>query len=260
MFATRLTYLRFALLLAVAMLSVQTTASARSAQQTGKGKIAQVKIEGLQKYPEPVVVEMSGLHPGDLVGREELQAAADRMAQVGIFASVSYQFKTRGEELRVTFHVEEAPTVPVLLDNVPWFTDEELFAVIRKSLPWFDGAAPHQGAVLDEMASAAQKLLSQRGLQVVVEHELTNDPASDALAQIFRVTGGSQKIGRVEFGDPLAAESRIVQQRLSDLLEKPFSRMAIGFFLSEQVRPIYLQKGFFRVRFERPQGRLTGHP
>ncbi len=260
MFATRLTYLRFALLLAVAMLSVQTTASARSAQQTGKGKIAQVKIEGLQKYPEPVVVEMSGLHPGDLVGREELQAAADRMAQVGIFTSVSYQFQTHGEELRVTFHVEEAPTVPVLFDNVPWFTDEELFAAIRKSLPWFEGLAPQQGAVLDEMASAAQKLLSQRGLQVVVEHELTNDPASDALAQIFRVTGGSQKIGRVEFGDPLAAESRIVQQRLSDLLEKPFSRMAIGFFLSEQVRPIYLQKGFLRVRFERPQVRLTGDP
>src|SRR5712692_9775250 len=193
MLATRLTFLKLALLFAVSASLAGTTAAGQSAPQTGKGKIAEVKIQGLQKYPEPVVAEMSGLHPGDLVGREDLQAAADRLAQVGIFTSVSYQFQSRGDELRVTFRVEEAPTVPVLFDNVPWFTDEELFAAIRKSLPWFEGAAPHQGAVLDEMSSAVQKLLTQRGLQMGVEHELTNDPASDTLAQIFRVTGGGQK-------------------------------------------------------------------
>ncbi len=168
-------------------------------QQPAKGKIAQIKFEGLRKYSEAQMDELSGLHPGDVAGREDLQAAADRLAQAG--------------------------------------------------LPF-----------LEQMASAVQKLLELRGLHVAVEHELTNDPASDALAQVFRVTGAGQKIARVEFGDPLAAESRLVQQRLSDLVGKPFSRIAIVLFLNEQVRPIYLQKGYLRVRFDRPQVRLTGDP
>jgi len=229
-------------------------------QQPAKGKIAQIKFEGLRKYSEAQMDELSGLHPGDVAGREDLQAAADRLAQAGLFTNVSYQFQSRGEELRVTFRVEEAPAVPVLFDNIPWYTDDELIAAIRNGLPWFDGTAPQQGPFLEQMASAVQKLLELRGLHVAVEHELTNDPASDALAQVFRVTGAAQKIARVQFGDPLAAESRLVQQRLSDLVGKPFSRIAIVLFLNEQVRPIYLQKGYLRVRFDRPQVRLTGDP
>lgn len=234
--------------------------AALSAQQTGKGKIAQIKVEGLQKYSEAQVVELSGLQLGDLVGREDLQAAADRLTQNGLFANVSYRFHSVGEEVQVTFRVEEAPTSPVLFDNIPWFTDDELNAAIRKSVPWFNGAAPQQGPILDDIASAVQKLLGQRGLTVAVEHELTNDPVRDVLAQVFRVTGAGLKIGRVEFGDPFAAESRIVQARLSDLVGKPFSRIAIDLFLNEQVRPIYLQKGFLRARFDKPQVRLTGDP
>lgn len=230
------------------------------AQQSGKGKIAQIKIEGLRKYPEAQVVEMSGLHTGDLAGREDLQAAADRLAQMGLFANVSYQFQSRGEDLRVTFRVEEGPTVPVLFDNIPWYTDDELIAAIRKSVPWFDGTAPQQGPILENMGSAVQALLNQRGLHTAVEHELTNDPANDALAEVFRVTGATQRIGRVEFGDSLAADSRVVQQRVSDLVGKPFSRISIALFLNEQVRPIYFQNGYLRVRFDKPQVRLTGDP
>src|SRR3989454_10618187 len=229
-------------------------------QQPAKGKIAQIKFEGLRTYSEAQVAELTALHPGDVAGREDLQAAADRLAQAGLFTNVSSQFQRRGEELRVTFRVEEAPAVPVLFDNIPWYTDDELIAAIRNGLPWFDGTSPQQGPFLEQMASAVQKLLELRGLHVAVEHELTNDPASDALAQVFRVTGAAQKIARVQFGDPLAAESRLVQQRLSDLVGKPFSRIAIVLFLNEQVRPIYLQKGYLRVRFDRPQVRLTGDP
>ncbi|HLP99969.1 MAG TPA: POTRA domain-containing protein, partial [Candidatus Limnocylindria bacterium] len=158
-------------------------------QQPAKGKIAQIKFEGLRKYSEAQMDELSGLHPGDVAGREDLQAAADRLAQAGLFTNVSYRFQSSGEELRVTFRVEEAPTVPVLFDNIPWYTDGELIGAIRNGLPWFDGTAPQQGPFLEQMASAVQKLLDLRGLHVAVEHELTNDPASDALAQVFRVTG-----------------------------------------------------------------------
>src|SRR3989442_8392822 len=68
-------------------------------QQPAKGKIAQIKFEGLRKYSEAQMDELSGLHPGDVAGGEGLPAAADQLAQIGIFTKISPQFPNRGEEL-----------------------------------------------------------------------------------------------------------------------------------------------------------------
>ena len=50
---------------------------------------------------------------------------------------------------------------------------------------------------------------------------------------------------------------RAVQQRLSDLIGKPYSRSAIEIFEFEQVRPVYLSRAFLRVRFSLPNARFV---
>src|SRR5260370_26565499 len=59
-------------------------------QQPAKGKIAQIKFEGLRKYSEAQMDELSGLHPGDVAGRADLQAAAPPPGQHGLFTNVSH--------------------------------------------------------------------------------------------------------------------------------------------------------------------------
>ena len=53
---------------------------------------------------------------------------------------------------------------------------------------------------------------------------------------------------------------RLVQQQLAELKGKPYSRMAIDLFLTEQVRPIYQKQGFLRAKLGPPEIRLTGNP
>ena len=48
-------------------------------------------------------------------GRDDLQAAADKLVASGLFANVKYNFQTRVDGLVVTFHVEEAQRIPGLL-------------------------------------------------------------------------------------------------------------------------------------------------
>jgi hypothetical protein len=150
--------------------------------------------------------------------------------------------------------------VPVLFDNIPWFTDAELSDAIRKTVPLFDGTAPHDGAALDQMAEAIHGLLEAHGLKLTVEHQLLADPQGEGQIQEFHVAGASLKIGRVDFGDSLASESRAIQQRVGDLLGKPYSRLTLQFFLFEQVRPVYQQNGYVRARMGKPEIRLTGDP
>ncbi|MHB8499631.1 MAG: POTRA domain-containing protein [Candidatus Acidiferrales bacterium] len=220
----------------------------------------EIRVEGLKTLLEAQVIAISQLQQGSQVGKADLQAAADRLLQTGMFAKVNYKFETRAEELTVTFQLQEAPRVPVYFDNLPWFTDGELNDAIRKKLPFFDGTLPEAGAALDHAADAVNDLLASRHLTAAVEHELIANPLGDGNVQEFHVQDASFSLASVEFGDPSLSSSHIVQQALSEVKGKPYSRMTIDLFLSEQVRPLYLQKGYLRVKLGPPQVRLIGNP
>jgi outer membrane protein assembly factor BamA len=236
---------------------------AKAAAQTlppATASLHEVRSQGLKTLTEDQVIALSQLEKGAQVGKPDLQAAADRLLQTGMFAKVNYSFQTRGEGVTVTFQLEEAPRVPVYFDNIPWFSDGELADTIRQKVPYFDGTLPEAGGVVDQVADALKDLLASRQLNVTVEHELLANPLADGNVQDFRVDGANFYIANVTFGDPALASSHLVQQQLADVQGKPFSRMTIDLFLSEQLRPFYLQQGFLRVKLGPPEVHLTGNP
>ena len=222
--------------------------------------LREVRIEGEKILTEAQVVAITGLVPGAQIGRDDLQAAADKLVQSGLFAKVSYNFQTKLASVIVTFHVEESPRIPVYFDNIPWFADSELGDAIRAKLPFFSGTLPEAGATVDQAADAVKELLSPRGLQVSLEHTVIANPTGEGNVQAFRIEGATLQIAKLEFSDPLVLDSKAVQQHLSEIIGKPYSRMTIDLFLSEAIRPIYLQQGCLRVKLGPPEVRLTGDP
>ncbi len=190
--------------------------------------LREIHSEGEKLLTEAQVVAITGLIPGSPIARNDLQAAADKLVQSGLFAKVSYNFQSRLAGILVTYHVEESRRIPAYFDNIPWFSDSELRDAIRPKLPFFDGTLP--------------------------------DPGGEGNVQEIRIEGAALQIAKLEFGDPSLSASKAVQQHLSEILGKPYSRMTIDLFLSEAIRPIYLQQGFLRVKLGPPEVRLTGDP
>jgi len=229
-------------------------------RRAGTGKIAAVHIAGSQRYTEADIAGASGLRVGDPVTREDIQAAADRLMQLGPFKSVHYRFTSSGENITLELQVEDAPTVPVSFDNFPWFTDAELTAALKQGVTLFDGNAPEQGAILATMTETLQKLLAIGGVHATVERTLMAQPIGEGMMQQFKVVGASLSIEAVQFEDALATGSKRLQDRLSDLVGKPYSRFAVEVFANEQVRPVYLAQGHLRVRIGNPKARSTANP
>jgi outer membrane protein insertion porin family len=228
--------------------------------ETTTAPLREVHAEGSKILTEAQVVALTGLQPPSQVGKNDLQTAADRLVASGLFSKVSYSFQTRGAGVLVTYHVEEAPRIPAYFDNIPWFSDAELGDAIRKTFPFFDGTLPEAGAVVDQASDAVKELLASRGLQVSLEHIVAVNPAAEGNVQQFRVEGANVQISKLEFGDPTLIESKIVQQHLSEIEGKPYSRMTIDMFLTEAIRPVYLQKGYVRAKLGPPEVRLSGNP
>lgn len=245
------------LVLAISIVAAPLRAAAQAPLSS---VIAEIHQTGSTRYADAQVAAASGLQPGDAVTREQLQAAADRLAQLGIFSKVNYRFTTRGEKIVLEFQLADAPVVPVTFDNFPWFSDEELSAAIRQALPFFDGNAPRDGALLDTIAAAVSKLLQAHGISASIEHTLMAQPTSDDMAVLFRLEGPSLTIGSLDYGDSLAQSSTELAERKTDLVNKPFSRFAIELFEFEHVRPLYLSTGNLRVSFAAPVVRFTGDP
>jgi outer membrane protein assembly factor BamA len=222
--------------------------------------LREIHADGLKTLPEPQVLTLSGLSVGAQTGREDMQVAADKLVQSGLFAKVRYNFQTRIDGLVVTFHVEEAERMPVYFDNLPWFADGELNESIRVKLPFYDGKLPGRGAVVDEAAEAVSELLAAHGLQAAIQHEVVANPGGDGSVQQFRIEGAPLRIARVEFSDPALNASHTIQQALADVVGKPYSRTTVDLFLVEQVKPIFQQKGFLRAKLGPPEVRLTGNP
>jgi outer membrane protein assembly factor BamA len=223
-------------------------------------QLREIRTDGLKSLPEPQVVALTGLQTGAQVGKDDLQAAADKLVQCGLFAKVRYNFQSRTDGLVVTFHVEEAPRIPAYFDNLPWFADSELNDAIRAKLPFYDGALPQAGTVVDQAADAVSQFLAAHGLQAAVEHQIAPNPVGDGSVQLIRINAEALHIAEVQFSDPALNSSPTVRQQLPDLLGRPYSRMTIDMFLAEQIRPLFLQKGFLRARLGPPEVRLTGNP
>ena len=230
--------------------------------QTSDGAIAslrEVRVDGQKRMSDAQIAALTGLVVGSQVGRSDLQAAADKLVQTGLFAKVSYNFETRTGVV-VTYHVEESKRIPAYFDNIPWFADSELADAIRKKIPFFDGTLPESGGTVDQAADAVKELIASHGLQVTLEHEVIANPTGEGTVQMFKVEGPALRIEQLEFSDASLLTSKAVQQHLEEIVGKPYSRMTIDLFLTEAIRPVYLSKGCLHPKLGPPEIRLTGKP
>jgi outer membrane protein assembly factor BamA len=238
----------------------QAPPSSASTQNTSTAALREVKADGLKTFTTDQVTTLSGLQIGQQVGKDDLQAAADKLVQSGVFAHVKYNIQSRADGLVVTFHLDEADRMPAYFDNLPWFTDGELNEAIRAKLPFYNGKLPGAGAVVDQAADAVSQFLATHGLQAVVEHTVVANPNGEGTIQEFHIEGSSLSIASLDFSDASLNTSKVVQQQLAELTGKPYSRMAIDLFLTEQIRPIYQKQGYLRAKLGPPEIRLTGNP
>ncbi len=214
----------------------------------------------MKTLTEAQVASLSGLQSGSEVGRKELQDAADLLLRSGLFAKVSYKFDTHNNDVTLTFHVEENPRLTVAYDNFPWFDDAELTAAIRNDLPFYDGTLPEGGTVVELAGNSLASFLTAHGLKAEIQHFVLANPLVDASEMQFQVSGVTQTISSVEFSDPMLKDNLAVQQHLSDVRGKAYSRLTIDVFLAEAIRPIYLEKGYLRAKLGPAQVRLSGDP
>jgi outer membrane protein assembly factor BamA len=231
-------------------------APAAAGPQSGSARLGAVSITGSQRFNSDQIAAAIGMKPGMMISRDDLQAGADKLAALGVFNSVKFKFSSAPAGVRVYYEVTDGPGVPVVFDNFPWVSDDDLNAAIKASGALYDGTAPAKGTVLDPIADAIEKALDAHGIHARVSHNLVSDAATNQPVQQFRADDVSLTIGSIHFTDDLATKDTGVQDRVPDLTDKPYSRTALELFVFEQIRPLYLNRAYLRAAFPAPTAAL----
>jgi outer membrane protein insertion porin family len=243
-----------AAMLAVALICAQQP-------PTGSFTLGGVQVSGASRYTMPEVVRLSRLESGKAVSVADLDAAAQRLVNTGLFQRVSYKYVTRAGQLTVTFEIEEPKwTIPVILDNFVWFTGKELNDGLRQMVPSFDGTAPDSDAAPEFMKGALQKLLEVRGLPGRVDFTLQQNNKTKALSFLFSVKDPSPIVCGVRFEGASAVpeEQLIVALRRSMPVE--YSRFFLQNVSAGTLTDIYRQRGHWRAAFAEPKAALDAVP
>ncbi|MGB9432888.1 MAG: POTRA domain-containing protein, partial [Candidatus Acidiferrum sp.] len=119
---------------------------------------------------------------------------------------------------------------------------------------------PEGGTVVELAGNSLAAFLAAHGLKAEIQHYVLANPLIDSSEQEFQVTGVTQTIASVEFSDPALTKNLAVQQHLSEVRGKPYSRLTIDVFLAEAIRPIYLEQGYLRAKLGPAEVRLSGDP
>src|SRR5215475_7398917 len=87
--------LRLAFCLSVTFCSLSACSLSAQTPAGGTSTLRAIHVEGSKQITEEQIVTLSGLQAGSEVTREDLQAAADRLVQTGLFANVKYNFVSK---------------------------------------------------------------------------------------------------------------------------------------------------------------------
>lgn len=111
------------------------------------------------------LLAVSGLKPGVALGQQDIQAAARKLIDTGLFSDVHFSFN--GLDLNYALKPMDG-LQPVSYANFPWWDDAALTTAIAAKVPLFHGAVPTESPMQQEVAAALTKLLAEKGVTATV--------------------------------------------------------------------------------------------
>jgi outer membrane protein assembly factor BamA len=215
----------------------------------------EISVAGNARFPSVAVIAASGLRKGQTATHEELDRAAQRLADTGFFASVSYSYDPKTVAgvtgYALTLHVsEQAAVVPVELD-VPGQDTEHLWQQLKSADPFIDRQMPNNDRATAYYKRAIEAVLRKSNYpdKIVVKTE----------ANVY--TGKTWVVCRPVHLSKIAAMRFEGNRAIADgALQAAMAKVAIGqdyterdfrLLLDLNLRPLYEELGHLTVAFPR---------
>jgi len=242
---------------AILLVLLLAAPGAPAAQSGGEFRLAGVNVVGSKRYDAAEIARATGLKVAEIITAKSLDEAANKLASLGVFASVNYRYQTHGNMMTVVYNVEDAAHfLPCTFGNFVWFSPQELREGIRSRVPLFAGSAPSGGTMLDLISAALVAMLEARGIHAQVQATPRGQAGGPIQAMQFLVMGVSMPVRKIEFTGVKKVDEALLQEAASPLMNKDYDASFIADFSRRSIAAVYRQRGYLRADFGEPVPQL----
>lgn len=221
------------------------------AQGTQKWPIEHLSVEGNQNYSVAQILAVTGLKLGQLAGKEEFEAAQQRLEATGVFETVGYKFgpSANSSGYAATFQVLEVePVFPVRFSDLG-VPDAEVKKFLKERNPLFGEKLPATKGILDRFAKSIQELRAKHNApdKVIAKLEAVG---ADQFIIIFRSNKPEPAVAEVSFEGNEVVPTNLLQDAISGVaVGAAYSEPTFRELLNNAVKPLYDARGRIRVAF-----------
>ncbi len=194
--------------IALLILSVTATAQTRRRPKATRAPVASttpaswpiesVTVHGNHLYSQEQVLAIAAIHPGQIAGKPEFDAAHARLMETGAFETVAYGYSPApsGKGYAAKFDVVEITQVfPTAFEDLP-LVDSEVRAWLKQKDPLFGPKIPATEPALNRYKQLVTEFLAARGYHEPISVQLALENPPD-LSVLFRPAGTKPSVAQV---------------------------------------------------------------
>ncbi len=223
-------------------------------------RLIEFNVSGTSRYNDKEILAASGLQIGRNANEADFKEGVQRLGASGMFvnAAYTYSISNNGTKLQLRLaDIEGNKLVPARFENLVWFSDDQLVAEVRKSVPLFKGLLPLTGALPDHVSEALRALLSEHQLPGRADFLRSTEANSSTLSEIvYRVEEVSIRIESVEFPGASPEHKMVLESAARKLIGEEYGRSTFEAAAKFDLLPVYFQRGYLKASFGESSARV----
>jgi outer membrane protein insertion porin family len=221
--------------------------------------IASVVFTNTAPYTDAELLTASGLQPGQLLAHDSLVNAAQRLLNTGLFADASVDLTGQGNARTVHVDLKPIPRdklLPASFENLVWFTPDELNAGIHARVPLYRGVASDAGTLPDDIQSAFQQMLAEKGVTATLSHTVVEPTTQHPVRVVdFTIDQPSVRLDKLHLSlvAPPGAAAVLtpgLQKAANEATRSPFNEGLAGLTLDDILLNPIRNAGYITARLD----------
>jgi outer membrane protein insertion porin family len=199
---------------------------------------------GAPAYSQAELLAFTGLKPGATSSAAEVQAAAQKLSDTGLFADVHFQSGPQG----LTYALKPMPAdnlLPARFPNLVWWSNAELDATLKTRVPLYRGSIPISGNLQDSVSAALTAMLAEKNIHAKVSVMPSGAaPGAPPTAYSFLIESPEVRVHSVTFAAASPAMQAKLERVSKDASGQPFDQYTTNSFITSRVTELYRNDGY----------------
>jgi outer membrane protein insertion porin family len=217
------------------------------------GVLHTVTVQGNRLYSAEDIVRVSGLHVGQRVTAQTIEASRQKILETELFENVADQYKSSAgaaPAYDVTFEVTESQQLyPIRFERLGDVSPEAAQQYLRQHVDLYSDRIPGTEGVLRRYRAAVQELVSKTHPEIKVKAQISNDDPKQ-LAVLFTSNAPAPTISQVVVTGNQAIDTGTILRAVNQVaVGVPISDTRIKMILDGAIKPLYAAKGYTAVTF-----------